>query len=428
MLATEKIQTHKANKQWIAPFEPLPWQYAPWKDKSHIMLLTGSAGGGKSRLAAEKVHAFMLKYPGAMGLMLRKARETMTNSTVLFYERLIVGGDPRCIHKQTKNRFEYSNGSILAYGGMYDEKQRQKVRSIGIEGGLDIIWFEEAIAFEEKDFFEGFARLRGTKAGWNQAILSTNPGGPNHYIHRQLMMQNKATIYKSSVMDNPHLSPAYKVYLDMLTGVLRDRLVNGLWVQEEGVVYAEFEPYIDGNLTEQEPDRTKPIELAYDDGFIDPRVILFIQKTATEILVFDEIYHKRKLEEDTIQEIKDRLEERQLPLPEIAVGSSEAPALKKRFRLADIPARSIPHMVVDGIKAVRPLIVDGQGRRVLKVHKRCVNWLGEITSDYRYPEEGKKRDNEKPLDGDDHGCEAFSNWVWVRARHFMPKPPKDEEK
>ena len=69
--------------EYLAPFVPLPWQVKPWRDKALELLLTGSAGGGKSRLAGEKIHGFCKKYPGAMGLMVRKTRNSMTNSTVL---------------------------------------------------------------------------------------------------------------------------------------------------------------------------------------------------------------------------------------------------------------------------------------------------------------------------------------------------------
>jgi hypothetical protein len=102
----------------LAPFQPLPWQIAPWRDQSPVLLLTGSAGGGKSRLAAEKLHGFCLRYPGAMALAMRKIRQSMTNSTVLFIERSVIGRDPRVNHYPSKLRFEYDNGSILAYGGM----------------------------------------------------------------------------------------------------------------------------------------------------------------------------------------------------------------------------------------------------------------------------------------------------------------------
>ncbi len=67
-------QTIRATGKYIpiAIFAPLPWQVEPWRDKSRVLLLTGSAGGGKSRLAAEKIHGACLKYPGAVWLMMRK--------------------------------------------------------------------------------------------------------------------------------------------------------------------------------------------------------------------------------------------------------------------------------------------------------------------------------------------------------------------
>ena len=68
------------------------------------MLLAGSAGGGKSALAAQKIHGFLLKYPRATGLMMRKTRQSMTNSTVLFFEKEVAQGT--CTHVSSKNRFE----------------------------------------------------------------------------------------------------------------------------------------------------------------------------------------------------------------------------------------------------------------------------------------------------------------------------------
>src|SRR4051812_989678 len=65
----------------VSVFQPHPWQIAPWRDTSRVILLTGSAGGGKSQLAAEKINGYMKRYPGSFGIMARKTRESMTNST-----------------------------------------------------------------------------------------------------------------------------------------------------------------------------------------------------------------------------------------------------------------------------------------------------------------------------------------------------------
>jgi hypothetical protein len=91
----------------IATFSPLPWQITPWRDKSRVLLLTGSAGGGKSRLAAEKLHGFCLRYPGAFALIARKTRVSMTKGTVLFLKETVIGADPSVAHLESKDYFRY---------------------------------------------------------------------------------------------------------------------------------------------------------------------------------------------------------------------------------------------------------------------------------------------------------------------------------
>ena len=47
-----------------------------------------------------------------------------------------------------------------------------------------------------------------------------------------------------------------------------------------------------------------PFEVAIDDGYIDPRAMLFIQRQpGGDILVFDELYQTKTLEEKTIADI-----------------------------------------------------------------------------------------------------------------------------
>jgi hypothetical protein len=103
-------------------------------------------------------------------------------------------------------------------------------------------------------------------------------------------------------------------------------------------------------------------------------------------------------------------------LPEIAVGSSEAKELQGQFRKANIVARGGTHEVVEGLKVVRQLIRDGNGVCALQVAPRCRHLLDELTSGYQYPPEGSRRDDEKPLDGNDHACDALRYWCHVRAR------------
>lgn len=431
--------------KYLVPYQPLKWQIAPWKDKSPVMLLAGPAGTGKSKIAAEKVHGYLMHYPDATGLVVRKTRQSMVNSTLLFFERAVIGRDPRVRHLKMDHRFEYQNGSILAYGGMADEEQREQIRGVGADGGVDIAWMEEATRFDENDFNELGARMRGKAASWQQVILSTNPGPPSHWINQLLILGGGAVVYdKARPEDNPFNPPAYLAMLNRLTGILGMRLRDGLWVQAEGLVYDQFDLE---NLTDTEYDPAYPLEMAVDDGYVDPRAILFIQRRGAHVVVVDEIYESRRLAEyhvkailtwcldrwlETQPEDDDQaykpedwdgkslteaamwLREHDVPMPEIAVTSPEAKELQERFRMADIPARKAKNDILQGIEAVREQICDGLGFRTLLVNRKCKNLIREMTEGYVYPE-GKRRDNEKPLDGNDHAPEALRYWIYTRS-------------
>lgn len=217
------------------------------------------------------MHGFLKKYPGATGLILRKHRNAMSNSTVLFLERTIIGGDPTVRHVASKYRFEYSNASVLTYGGMADDEQREQIRSIGAAGGVDIIWMEEANRFTEDDFNEALGRLRGTAAGWRQIILTTNPDTPTHWIKQRLMDGGEAVTYFSAARDNRYNPSEYLTTLDSLTGVLGKRLAQGLWVQAEGAVYDTFDDslhVIEPFAIPTEWRRIRVIDFGYTNPFV----------------------------------------------------------------------------------------------------------------------------------------------------------------
>jgi hypothetical protein len=210
----------------------------------------------------------------------------------------------------------------------------------------------------------------------------------------------------------------------------------------EGVVYSDFD---EGNLTDDDPDPDHTIELAFDDGYVDPRVFLFIQRTGARVLVFDEIYHSGHIESVCVGELVDRINAwpwampegydrekflaevekgKRRILPDIAVGQPGAKTLQTLLRKADIPVRGkkVTHKIVEGIPVVRALICDGQGVRTLQVNRRCTNFIGELTGGYLYPETGTRVDTEKPLDKDNHGPDAIRYWAWVRARGMVNEP------
>lgn len=400
-------------------WQPLDWQLPALDDHAHIILLTGAAGGGKSRLGLELLHRYMMRYPGATGLMMRKAQEWAGKSIVPFmWQSVMKRNRALADMKKSDRHFAYANGGTLFWGGMNDDDQRESIRSIGGEGGLSIALFEEANAFSEQDFNEILARMRSPTGAYRQIILMTNPDAPTHWINQRLIIGGEASVYYSSAKDNPHNPPEYIDNLNRLTGLQYQRLVLGKWVQAEGVIYDNFS--IEGNVTpdaDYNPDW--PVVWGVDDGYAlgqgvgtesyHPRVVLIGNLTPQGgVNVFYEYVKTQELADVTIANLLALPYKR----PDIAFVDSSAAELLGRIRTASIMASGATHKVGEGIKNVRRLVCDGQGVRLLRLHPRCTHMIREFQS-YRYVEHGQAVAGElKPHKVDDHTMDAIRYICW----------------
>lgn len=423
-----------------AEYVPLPWQVPALFDYSFIELLTGSAGGGKSRTAAEKVHAYLKTYAGATGLVLRKIAVTLNNSTIPFYMRRIIGEDPTVIHRPSYKRFEYSNGSVLIYGGMEDEKQRTRLRSIGGDGGVDIVWMEEASEFEEDDFEAVLPRVRGKAAPWRQILLSTNPDAETHWINVRLILGAEACVHYSHAAWNPHNPPEYLRTLSLLRGVDAQRMREGKWVTATGLVFDvwvdDYTRHLDkaqGNVRAEadfDPDGGD-VYWWVDDGYsgrVDlktriftsdshPRVILMAQVRADgTVVVFNESYKVETLPEDHIREVLAM----DYPRPRRAIVDKSAKVLRRMIRGHGIPTAKGAPTVEESIKEVRNWAApDVNGVRRLIVHPRCMHLRREMSS-YKRAKDGKI------VKAHDHGPDAVRYGIW-RLRHYRGDAGEDDE-
>lgn len=350
-----------------------------------------------SKVAAEKVHLFLQKYPNSMGLVVRKQRNSMTNSTVLFLEVSVIGDDPNVRHFPSKNRFEYMNGSILAYGGMDGEEQKQQIRSIGQEGSLHIVWMEEANSFNEDDFNEILARMRGRGTPWRQIILSTNPDSPTHWIYNRLISGQEATVFYSHAEQNKHNADDYVATLKKLTGVARLRLTEGRWVQASGVIYDTFSLDVH---------RIKPFPipkdwsriLAIDFGYVHPFVCLFgAVDPDGRIYIYKEIHHTKRTVSTHLKTILAEIEKDGVDI-DVVVCDHDA---EDRMTLNEGGLPNIPadKDVARGLQVVMDrLVIQGDGKPRVMIFE---NSLVEVD-----PELVEKK---KPL------ClvDEFPGYVWA---------------
>lgn len=215
--------------------------------KATEVLVSGGAGTGKTRAVLEKLHLICQKYPNVRGLICRKERASLSETTLVTWEDKVVqagffaDGGKRS-HRQT---YDYPNGSKVVLGGLDNPI---KIMS----GEYDVVVVDEATAITEDDWEFLVSRLRNHKMPYVQAIAACNPVHPTHWL-KQRADRGRMEHLTSRLTDNlSFYDPAkgewtpeglsYKTaVLDGLSGVRRERLLDGKWVAQEGRIFDAFD-------------------------------------------------------------------------------------------------------------------------------------------------------------------------------------------
>lgn len=310
-------------------------------------------------------------------------------------------------------------GGVIAFRNLDDPSKYQSSE-------FALIAIDELAKNRERAFHLLRGSLRWKGFSDTRFVAATNPAANwvrDYWIERRFPeeladLADEFAFVPALPDDNPYLPQAYWQTLETLPAALRQAWRYGDWYAGvEGLVYDAFNAE---NIVDTEPLPGRPVELAIDDGYIDPRAVLFIQELpGGDMLIFDELYQTKTLEEQTIRDIGERIEAHGLERPRLAVVSHEAVALRERLKGAGIQAvnwlnRKNPESGSTrraAITLTRALICDGQGHRAIKIHRRCTHLIDELSMGYRYPE-GKRGLEIDPEDGNDHACQALETWVW----------------
>ena len=420
-------------------FKPEEWQKNVMRDISPVVLLTGSGGGGKSRVGYEKMVAFALRYPGSNCLALRKELDDCNRSIVPTLDDHILvslmekveGQKPRVIKKASSRCYYFDNGSRLWWGGMRNVAERKAIRSMGAGGGLDFILMEEAIEFDEEDYDEVKNRLRGMAAPWRQLIIMTNPDAPLHWINRRLIVGGEASVYLSSADDNPYVPKGYAQQLRMMPGVEGARLGRGLWIDGTGLVIDTWQNAFnlatgedfDGNVSlaaEYVPGGGR-IVMGVDDGYTGeydpkakmftasshPRVFILAQIRPTgQICVFAEDYAIKERYQTQIKRVMELCQSIGCPRPTEVHYDKASATLKGELETAALhPLYPSTSRRDESIKLMNERVaIDVNRFRGVLVHPRCRHLILEMSS-------WSLKDGQ-PTKVMDHGCDALRYIIW----------------
>ena len=244
------------------------------------VLFSGAFGAGKSIALCTKGLKLSQDYPHNFGLICRKVRATLTQTTLKTFLELVCPHELISDYNKSEGLVTLTNSSQVLFGGLDDPLKL---------GSLNLGWcgIDEAIESNEEDWkmLEGRLRLRDVP---HQIFAATNPGPPSHYLHRIFFENKRGDVFQAGSLDNPELPEDYRARISEFEGTYYQRYVLGQWVGMEGLVYSAFDERACLIPGFEIPKRWL-VHVGHDFGLANPAALFYAQDTDTgNFYLFDE--------------------------------------------------------------------------------------------------------------------------------------------
>lgn len=170
------MQIEFDKKVFIDSFFPL------LKDTAGYEVLRGGGGGGKSVFAVQKIAYRMLTEGRNRFLFVRAVKDTIRKSMYQQFKDFVFAQKLESALEFRETDMQVicpSTNSEIICLGMND---RERIKSIAEPTSA---WIEEATELEERDFRQLDIRIRSTKGGYQQVLLTFNPIDENHWIRKE---------------------------------------------------------------------------------------------------------------------------------------------------------------------------------------------------------------------------------------------------
>lgn len=431
MLPPEFVATaEEAKSERSRPYEPHGSASELMRCKLPEVLMSGMAGTGKSRACLEKLHRAADVHPGMRGLIVRKTRESLTESALVTFEQHVVQAGHPILEaggqRRMRQSYQYPNGSVIVVGGM---DKPSKVMSTE----YDLIYANEAIELFEADWESLTTRLRNGKMPYQQILADTNPDSPTHWIKLRCNA-GKTRMIECRHEDNPVLydrkakkwtkrGEQYIAMLDNLTGPRKDRLRYGRWVQAEGIVYTNYSAAI--HLIDRFPiPRSWRRFLSIDFGYTNPFVCQWwAMDDDNRLYRYRELYRTQRLVEEHAADIMAVSKEMGDSVDDfigvVCDHDAEGRAtLEKHMGRSTRPASKEVREGIDAVSARLKVQGDGKPRlfmlrdslvgrdpRLEGAKKPCCT--DEEWDSYIWDKEKSRNRGEEPVKENDHGLDCL---------------------
>ena len=349
------------------------------------------------------------RHKGLRALIARKTRVSARKTLFDYTIPMIIDGRRGFKFKDSDMEIECPNGGLIRVDGLDDADRVGSI--LGDEFGL--IFLNECKQLTWMTVGMVLSRLTQNVPGLIKrlAILDTNPGSTRSWPYKvgvmhvdpdngQPLRDADAWARQSfSPYDNPHLPPDALATLEALTGTQRRRLLDGIWCDNEGAVYDDFDEDI--HVIEEMPAGwehwryVRGVDFGYTNPFVrlcaaidpDGRLYFYRERYKVKTIVSD--HAKIILAEDS-----ERID--------WTVADHDAED-RATLHNAGVPTIAARKDITRGIGLVKArLRVAGDGKPRMFFLKECKNTIDEMIG-YSWPPsiEGRS-EKEVPVKENDH--------------------------
>ncbi len=397
------------------------WEILVSPEKTRI-LFDGGSRSGKTALIAEFLVRRALWYPLSRQLAARlcrtHAKTSLWNDTLKNY---LARHIPRAFYHLSESELSirFRNGSEIIVAGLDNAERSEKV--LGNE--FITVFLNEATQFSWETVQMAATRLaqkvydKNNHAALPKLIMDCNPRGPRHWLHaagvrhidpesgNPLPDRHKWARLPWSAYDNRENLPAeYLAGLEALPEIMKKRMLDGIWCDNDGAVYQEFceEKHVVQDFPI--PDNWQKFR-AIDFGYTNPFVCLWgAADHDGRLYIYREWYKSGIRTAEHAETI------RQLSGKEhytITVADHDA-AERAELESLGIRTAAAEKNVISGIQRVKCRLADaGDGRPRLYFFSSLKNILSEMY-EYRWmPAGSTASQKEEPLKMNDHAMDAL---------------------
>lgn len=420
----------------MTPKQKLGWQVLCCDDITRVFF-DGGSRSGKTSIICEYMIMRALQFPGSRQICCRKhrshAKSSLWNDT--FKKWFRVNSIPKGVYQfiEVDLTIRFMNGSEIIIEGLDEADRVEKI--LGNE--YITVFLNEAtqLAYETMQMIitrlaQRVINPKG-KMAVPKLITDCNPRGPRHWLYyvgvkhvdpvteKTLADAHKWYRLNWSAYDNKkNLPEEFLLSLESLPEIMKNRMLHGIWVSNDGAVYDEFDE--DTHVVDPFDIPADWVKVrSIDFGYTNPFVCLWgALDPDGRLYIYRELYQKGVRTALLGQMIQDMTGNEKILFTTADHDAGE----RAELEAAGIYTEAAIKAVMYGIQAVKTrLAKHGDGKPRLYIFSTLKNILSEMTSYEWLPSSNGRNAKDTPKKENDHAMDALRYMVMGCGDKFENK-------